>query len=64
MFDGLKFDGMTDYEDCVSNDFNSVFGSVGYMFYDRGMSNGVRDALLIPVSGGRIRSTIIAISST
>lgn len=30
MFEGLKFDGMTDYEDCVSNDFNSVFGSVGY----------------------------------
>lgn len=44
-FQGKTFDGMTDSEESVSNDFNAVFGSVGYLFTTREMSDGVRNAL-------------------
>lgn len=46
MFEGLKYDGMTDSTDILHSDFISLYGCVGYMFYDRDMSDGVRDALL------------------
>lgn len=46
LFEGKSFDGMTDYEDIVTNDFNAVFGGVGYIFTEREMSDAVRDNLM------------------
>ena len=46
MFKGKSFDGMTDCENIVTSDFIAVFGSVGYMFFDREMSDTTRDSLM------------------
>lgn len=45
-FEGKSFDGMTDYEDMVTSDFITVFGCVGYMFFDREMSDTARDSIM------------------
>lgn len=41
LFQGLTFDGMTDYEDFVDSDFIDLFGGLGYIFTKRTYSDEV-----------------------
>lgn len=44
LFQGLTFDGMTDYEDSVESEFLSLFGALDYVFTERNYSDAVLEA--------------------
>lgn len=44
LFQGLTFDGMTDYEDYVESEFLTLFGALGYVFTERSFSETVIEA--------------------
>lgn len=44
LFQGLTFDGMTDYEDSVDSEFLTLFGALGYVFTEREFSPMVMEA--------------------
>lgn len=44
LFQGLTFDGMTDYEDSVESEFLTLFGALGYVFTEREFSPEVMEA--------------------
>lgn len=44
LFQGLTFDGMTDYEDSVDSEFLTLFGALGYVFTERKFSPAVMEA--------------------
>lgn len=44
LFQGLTFDGMTDYEDSVESEFLTLFGALGYVFTERSYSDAVLEA--------------------
>lgn len=43
LFQGLTFDGMTDYEDSVDSEFLTLFGALGYVFTEREFSPAVME---------------------
>lgn len=49
LFQGLTFDGMTDYEDSVDSEFMTLFGALGYVFTEREFSPVVMEAKKVRV---------------
>lgn len=44
LFQGLTFDGMTDYEDSVESEFLTLFGALGYVFTEKSYSDAILEA--------------------